>query len=84
MDYKVKSDEGRAWGKWLLRKAFEDYLPAEIVWREKTTIDSGTGAIKTYDLEAITQGSIRGSFAPSHKQPHHRLELDIASTGHYY
>jgi len=46
VDYKVKSEEGRAWGKWLLRKAFEDYLPAEIVWREKTTIDSGTGAIR--------------------------------------
>lgn len=45
VDYKVRSEEGGAWGKWLLRKAFEDYPPKEIVWRKKTTIDSGTGAI---------------------------------------
>ena len=45
VDYKVRSEKGRTWGKWLLRKAFEDYLPKEIVWRKKTTIDSGTGAI---------------------------------------
>jgi asparagine synthase (glutamine-hydrolysing) len=46
VDYKVRSEKGRVWGKWLLRKAFEDYLPSEIVWRKKTTIDSGTGAIR--------------------------------------
>ena len=45
VEQKVKRERGRVWGKWLLRKAFEDYLPKEIVWREKTTIDSGTGAL---------------------------------------
>ncbi len=44
-EQKVRWEGGRLWGKWLLRKAFEDYLPKEIVWREKTTIDSGTGAL---------------------------------------
>lgn len=38
----------------------------------------------TYDLEAMTQGSLRESFAPSHQQPDHRLELDIAGSGHHY
>ncbi|MBE0415312.1 MAG: hypothetical protein IBX36_02060 [Dehalococcoidia bacterium] len=46
VEYKVRSERGKVWGKWLLRKAFEDYLPPDIVWREKTTIDSGTGAIR--------------------------------------
>ena len=46
VDYKVRSEGGRVWGKWLPRKAFADYLPSEILWRKKTTIDSGTGAIR--------------------------------------
>lgn len=46
VDYKVRSEGGKVWGKWLLRKAFEDYLPHDIIWRKKTTIDSGTGAIR--------------------------------------
>ncbi len=45
-EYKVRREMGKVWGKWLLRKAFEDYLPQEVVWRKKTTIDEGTGVIK--------------------------------------
>ncbi len=29
--------------KWLLRKAFEDYLPQEIVWRQKEQFSDGVG-----------------------------------------
>lgn len=29
--------------KWILRKAFEDLLPREIVWRDKEQFDEGTG-----------------------------------------
>jgi len=45
VEYKVRDELGKVWGKWILRKAFEDYLPAEIIWREKVPIDSGTGSI---------------------------------------
>jgi asparagine synthase (glutamine-hydrolysing) len=50
LEYKVKSEGERVWGKWILRKAFEDYLPKEIIWREKVPIDSGTGSIKLLPL----------------------------------
>ncbi|RLG06810.1 MAG: asparagine synthase, partial [Thaumarchaeota archaeon] len=30
-------------GKYILRVAFENMLPAEIVWREKVPIEGGTG-----------------------------------------
>lgn len=30
--------------KWILRKAFEDLLPEEIVWRKKEQFDEGSGA----------------------------------------
>jgi asparagine synthase (glutamine-hydrolysing) len=41
--YLVRFERERKWGKWLVRKAFEGILPEEIVWREKTPIEYGTG-----------------------------------------
>ena len=43
MGLKVKSERGQVWGKWILRKAFEDIMPQEIVWRVKVPIEVGTG-----------------------------------------
>ena len=40
---KVRSESGRTWGKWILRKAFENTLPQEIVWRAKTPVEFGSG-----------------------------------------
>ena len=31
--------------KWILRKAFEDMLPSEIVWRKKEQFDEGSGTV---------------------------------------
>jgi len=41
--YKIRSERGLKWGKWILRKAFEDALPEEVVWRVKTPIEQGSG-----------------------------------------
>jgi asparagine synthase (glutamine-hydrolysing) len=41
--YKVQREKGRVLGKWILRKAFEDFLPKEVVWRVKTPIEHGSG-----------------------------------------
>jgi asparagine synthase (glutamine-hydrolysing) len=40
---KVKAERGQVWGKWILRKAFENVLPREIVWRVKAPIEVGSG-----------------------------------------
>jgi len=40
---KVKSERGQMWGKWILRKAFENIMPQEVVWRVKAPIEEGTG-----------------------------------------
>ncbi|MFH0914611.1 MAG: asparagine synthase-related protein [Chloroflexota bacterium] len=40
---KVRSEGGQVWGKWLLRKAFEPSLPAELLWRVKVPAEVGTG-----------------------------------------
>lgn len=42
-DIKVRDEGEQTWGKWILRKAFENLLPEEIVWRVKTPIESGSG-----------------------------------------
>ena len=34
---------GQKWGKWIVRKAFEDLLPSQITWRVKTPIEYGCG-----------------------------------------
>jgi asparagine synthase (glutamine-hydrolysing) len=39
----LKLRPGRGMEKWILRKAFEDLLPAEIVWRAKEQFDEGSG-----------------------------------------
>ncbi len=40
---KVRSEGGRVWGKWVLRKAFENIVPQEFLWRVKAPIEVGTG-----------------------------------------
>jgi asparagine synthase (glutamine-hydrolysing) len=39
----VVEHEGQKWGKWIVRKAFEDLLPSQITWRVKTPIEYGCG-----------------------------------------
>jgi asparagine synthase (glutamine-hydrolysing) len=38
-------NSGRRIEKWILRKAFEDLLPPEIVWRNKEQFDEGSGMV---------------------------------------
>ncbi|MHA1377461.1 MAG: asparagine synthase-related protein [Candidatus Helarchaeota archaeon] len=48
--YKIMKSEDKIWGKWILRKAFEAELPKEIIWREKTPIEVGSGTTILPDL----------------------------------
>ena len=47
---KIRNEGGQTWGKWILRKAFENLLPKEIVWRIKAPIESGSGTSILPDL----------------------------------
>lgn len=44
-DLKIKERDGRKYGKWLLRKAFEGEL-GEVAWRAKEPIEFGSGTTK--------------------------------------
>jgi len=51
-DLKIREDGGSLWGKWILRKAFENVLPKEIVWQSKRPLESGSGMCKIRDIIA--------------------------------
>lgn len=40
---KVRDEKGKRHGKWILRKTFENYLPHQITWREKSPMQEGCG-----------------------------------------
>jgi len=48
---KMKIDEatGETVEKWILRKATEDLLPADLVWRKKAQFDEGSGTVGALD-----------------------------------
>ncbi len=43
MRHKVGSEGGVMYGKWILRKAFEDHIPKKIAWRTKSAMQDGSG-----------------------------------------
>ena len=40
---KVREENGRVYGKWILRKAFERFIPENIAWRTKSPMQEGAG-----------------------------------------
>jgi asparagine synthase (glutamine-hydrolysing) len=44
VEWKIYEEDGKKIEKWILRKAFEDDLPEEIVWRKKAKFFKGAGS----------------------------------------
>ena len=42
-ELKIHREHDQTYGKWILRKTFDDLLPSEIVWRTKMPIERGSG-----------------------------------------
>ena len=42
-DLKIREEKGKTWGKWVLRKAFEPFLPSEFIWQDKRPLEVGSG-----------------------------------------
>jgi len=40
---KIRNEKGEVWGKWILRRAFQNMVPPELLWRPKAPIEVGTG-----------------------------------------
>ncbi|MEM2099153.1 MAG: asparagine synthase C-terminal domain-containing protein [Candidatus Bathyarchaeia archaeon] len=41
--FKINIHEGEKYSKWIIRKAYEDLIPKEVVWRSKAPLEQGTG-----------------------------------------
>ncbi|MBI5146859.1 MAG: asparagine synthase [Thaumarchaeota archaeon] len=54
-DLKVHEEGGKKFGKWILRKAFEDKIPKAIAWRQKSPMQEGAG---TQGLTEFFDGAI--------------------------
>jgi asparagine synthase (glutamine-hydrolysing) len=68
--------------KWILRKAFEDYLPATVAWRQKEQFSDGVGynwidSLKLVVAEAVSNEDLAGAAArypinpPQSKEEYH-------------
>ena len=46
----VNEKDGIKFGKWILRKAFENDLPTNVIWRKKTPMQDGSGTVGLTDM----------------------------------
>jgi asparagine synthase (glutamine-hydrolysing) len=47
---KINFEKGTQYGKWLLRKAYEDAIPSDIIWRPKMALEKGTGTVTLQEV----------------------------------
>ena len=45
LEHLVNQRNNTKFGKWILRKAFENNLPHNVIWREKTPMQDGSGTV---------------------------------------
>ena len=49
-EMKIREDNGQIWGKWIVRKAFEDILPKEVAWQSKRPLEFGSGMTRLREI----------------------------------
>ena len=68
--------------KWILRKAFEDILPHDIVWRKKEQFDEGSGSVDL--LQNLTEGLITEAEAAKHQRRYPEAQLRSPEECYYH
>jgi asparagine synthase (glutamine-hydrolysing) len=68
--------------KWILRKAFEDLLPPEIVWRTKEQFDEGSGTVDL--LERLVAESMAQEDFHQYSSRYPEAKLRSAEECHYH
>jgi asparagine synthase (glutamine-hydrolysing) len=84
LSMKVKQKNQKVFGKYILRKTFEDYLPTSIVWREKSPMQEGAGTSGLTNLfETIITDAV---FSEKTKEIKEKDNVTIRSKEslHYY
>jgi len=47
---KVRNEKEKRYGKWILRKTFEKHIPQQVIWREKSPMQDGSGTVGLTNL----------------------------------
>lgn len=84
INFKVNEFKGKKYGKWVLRKAYEEKLPKNIVWREKSPMQDGAGtAALTHLFDAVISDEV---FEKKTKQieKSDNVKLRTKESLHYY
>lgn len=83
-DLKVREENGKKYGKWILRKAFEDLVPKSIVWRDKSPMQDGAGTSGlTSFFEEMIKDSVFESKAKSYLEKE-KVRLKTKESLYYY
>jgi asparagine synthase (glutamine-hydrolysing) len=84
VNFKVSEYNGKKYGKWILRKAFEDKLPKSVVWRKKSPMQdgAGTGAL-THLFDTVISDEIFESKTKQIKELDN-VNLRTKESLHYY
>ncbi len=77
VEFKIKQENGSLYGKWILRKAFEDMLPKEIIWQDKRPLEYGSGMTKIREI--ISSKVCDKEFKEANKS-----SIKFVSKEHYY
>ena len=54
---KINMTDDVKYGKWILRKAYEDVIPQDVIWRPKAPLEAGTGTevLRTFFNDVFTE-----------------------------
>ena len=80
--WKLRDVGGVPVEKWILRKAFEDLLPSDIVWRDKEQFDEGSGMVDL--LPQLIREATAGLDVPSYQARHATDRLRSAEECWYH
>ncbi len=84
VDLLVQDENGKRYGKWILRKAFEEKIPKAIAWRQKSPMQDGAG---THELTEFFELVIPDSvFAEKAKKIREKDGITVRTKEslHYY
>lgn len=59
VELKIGEFKGVKYGKWILRRVFEEYLPSEVVWRPKNPLEVGSGSIRLSEAFSVDEYEFR-------------------------
>ncbi len=78
----LKLPAGGGQEKWVLRTAFEDLLPPEIIWRDKAQFDEGSGTVGL--LDRALAGMTDEGEAVKYRMEHRESRLRSAEECHFH